>query len=247
MNPSTIIHDFEGEPLLTFHWQGRPCWVARHIAMRIGYKNGGKRLPNKILTDWAGEFIEGHDYTLLVGDELAAFNRDLPPDSDGPVGRGSLCLLFEPGVFLVLAKTELPAGKRLRRFLVDEVLPQVARRGTYAPKPGPASQEEIDSILLLFPEFKPRPIRTPSLNARREARLELQARVRSAWVDYCARRLKVSAVHRLIDGIGEQLDPSVRAALEILAAELATDMAVGDVVFPPDDDPAPADALHQAA
>ena len=40
------------------------------------------------------------------------------------------------GLHLVLAKTNLPIGKRLRRFLVDEVLPQLVRTGRYAPEAG---------------------------------------------------------------------------------------------------------------
>jgi hypothetical protein len=41
---STHLHDFEGQPLVTLTWDGRPCWVARQIAARIGYGPDGKLL-----------------------------------------------------------------------------------------------------------------------------------------------------------------------------------------------------------
>lgn len=165
---TTHAHDFEGAPLLTFILDDRPCWVARHIGARLGYSHGGKRLPNKILGDWAEEFIEGHDYRLLEGAELAAFRASLGK-VDGVPGRGSLLVLFEPGLYLVLAKTELPVGKRLRRFLVDEVLPALARTGTYTVESPEPEEAPAEAPALSLPE-------------RREARLLLQAQVRDAWV-----------------------------------------------------------------
>lgn len=235
---STHLHEFEGQPLVTLTWDGRPCWVARHIGARLGYSHDGKRLPNKILGEWSDEFVAGHDYALLQGEDLAAFRTAVSASGLGSaqVGRGSLLVLFESGLHLVLAKTNLPLGKRLRRFLVDEVLPQIARTGRYTPEPdlddGPVPQDEVDRILLLFPEFKPR---TPTLSQRREGRLGLQARTRARWVDVCDRRLKVAALHRVVDTLGDLLDEGTRAALEIVAAEIATGLDLATSLLPDPD------------
>lgn len=216
---ATFTHDFEGEPLVTLTTQGRPAWSARHIGARLGYSHAGKRLPNKILGEWADEFIEGRDYAFLTGDELEAFKglaAGGPAEIPANTRRG-LLVLFESGLHLVLVKTQRPVGKRLRRFLVDEVLPQLVRTGAYQPTP-PDAEAAVLVITVSVPE-------RPTLPQRREARLALQAETRERWVDLCDRRLKVQALHRTLDRLqGTALLPSdVAATLEVTAAEIALD------------------------
>lgn len=149
---STHLHEFEGQPLVTLSWEGRPCWVARHIGARLGYSHEGKRLPNKIIGEWADEFVSGHDYAFLTGDDLEAFKGIAaggPAEIPASTRRG-LLVLFESGLHLVLAKTNLPIGKRLRRFLVDEVLPQLVhapkvttKRDRPSPAPEPPPSPEV--------------------------------------------------------------------------------------------------------
>lgn len=233
MNPTTThLHNFEGQALVTLTWNGRPCWIARHIGACIGYSQGGKRIPSKILGDWSDEFIAGKDYLLLQGEDLVAFQHSAPQDDGGTFGRGSLLVLFESGVFLLLAKTALPLGVALRRFLVDEVLPQLAREGRYQPRPAP----ELDPNQSLFAELKPRPI-APRRSAQ-EQRLSLQAHTRAAWVDLCDRRLQVRALQRFAEQAGDYLTPGERLAVELLAAEIATGLPLAEVLGDgPGDDP----------
>jgi prophage antirepressor-like protein len=135
---------FEGEPLTTLTWDGKPAWVAREIGRRLGYAGNGKRLVTRIGREWAAEFIEGKDYVLLSGDELAAFKAAVGLGTpEVPSRAGGLLLLLEPGLHLVLTKTNKPIGVRLRRFLVDEVLPQLVRTGAYAPS-GPHGRRRGD-------------------------------------------------------------------------------------------------------
>ena len=124
-----IIHaEFEGRTLSVVSYQGRPAWIAREVGAAIGYARGGKRLVSEITREWADEFIEGHDFVLVDGEDLAALKAlpGLGPDSV-PSRAPGLLLLFEPGLHLVLTRTNKPIGKRLRRFLVDEVMPCLAR------------------------------------------------------------------------------------------------------------------------
>jgi prophage antirepressor-like protein len=244
---TTFLHDFEGDVLVTYTWQGRPCWRARQIGERLGYSHEGKRLPNRILGEWGDEFVPGHDYALLTGDDLSAFNAQILASGlgHGRIGSNKLCLLFEPGVLLVLAKTHLPVGRRLRRFLVDEVLPQIARTGVYqAPPAAPASSGHV---LMLFPDLQPR----PSLSDRRETRLSEQVRVRERWIDYCDRRLAVFALHRLVDELCDVLNPATRRVIEVMAAERATGLPIADLLMTSDGDepppPAAANQPHAAA
>ena len=164
---------FEGEPLTTLSWDGKPAWVGREIGRRLGYAGNGKRLVTRIGREWAGEFIEGKDYVLLSGDELAAFKAAVGLGTpEVPSRAGELLLLLEPGLHLVLTKTNKPIGVRLRRFLVDEVLPQLVRTGSYAPR-GPTVVVEETVLVVAFDAPTPPPT---GLAVRREERLARQAR-----------------------------------------------------------------------
>ena len=207
---------FEGEPLTTLTWKDRPVWVGREIGRRLGYARSGKRLVTRIRREWADEFIEGTDYVLLTGAELAALKATLPPGTQEVPGRTSaLLLLLEPGLHLVLTKTDKPIGRRLRRFLVDEVLPQIVRTGSYSGRP-----PVVDGGLVVVSVHTPA---LPSLAERRETRLALQADVRDRWVDLCDRKLKVATLHRAIDRFQTdvELPRDVVSALEVTAAEIA--------------------------
>ena len=242
------LHEFEGRALATYVWNGRPCWIARHIGARVGYAQEGKRLPSLILKNWSEEFIPGHDYALLQGEDLAAFQTAAAALGAAPsrVGQGSLLVLFESGLHLVLAKTEQPVGRRLRRFLVDEVLPQIARTGAYAADDDgddvdldedPADAPEAPTQLLLFLV----PPRTgPSLAWRREGRMARQVEVRDRWIDLCDRRLKVATLHRAIDVLrGDGLISIADVgALEMEAVRIATGLDLTALVAPPPAAPA---------
>ncbi len=207
---------FEGEPLTTLTWKDRPAWIGREIGRRLGYAVDGKRLVSRIRREWADEFVEGTDYILLTGAELAALKEMLPPGTQEVPGRTSaLLLLLEPGLHLVLTKTDKPIGRRLRRFLVDEVLPQLVRTGSYSAQPA-----GLETALVVVSVRAPR---SPSLAERREARLALQADVRDRWVDLCDRKLKVATLHRAIDRFQGtvELPGDVVSALEVTAAEIA--------------------------
>ena len=130
----TFTHSFQGNPLITVTWQGRPAWIARHIGARLGYHDEGKRFPNTILGEWKDEFIEGKDYVVLAGEDLAAF-KELPgAEGVSPHAHNSLLLLFESGLHLALIKTRKKLGQDLRRFLAEEVMPQLVRTGAYQPE-----------------------------------------------------------------------------------------------------------------
>jgi prophage antirepressor-like protein len=137
MTPTAIakISDFNEREVTTMSYRGKPAWIAREIGEAIGYSQGGKRFATRITGEWAGEFIEDHDYVLLAGKELADFKSVFEGTRRVPLksNRGAI-LLFESGLYLALAKTNKPVGKRLRRFLVEEVLPQIARDGSYVPE-----------------------------------------------------------------------------------------------------------------
>lgn len=240
----TLTRPFEGKPFTTLTWQGRPAWVARQVGQVLGYSGQGKRLTNKILGEWNAEFLDGRDYAFLEGDDLAAF-RAMSADGPEPVSshaRNGLLVLFESGLNLVLLKTRSPIGIRLRRFLADEVLPQLARRGAYTPTTDPddalGEVDPRDEGAWTLPHG-PTVIVTatrPCLAERREDRLFLQARTRAAYVDLCDRRFRVAALHRVVDTMRNVLDAGAVIALEVVAGEIATGLSI-ESLFDGDDDP----------
>jgi len=208
-------HEFEGKPLVTLTYDGKPAWVGRHIGARLGYSHRGKRLPNKILGDWKDEFIEGTDYAFLTGDELAALKKTT--DTVSPNANSSLLILFQSGLWMVLVKTRRAVGKRLRRFLVDQVLPQIARTGEFSHE-----REVVGGVVVSLELAR----NEEPLASRRETRLARQAATRERWVDVCDRKLKVGALHRVIDR-APILSEDVVAALEVSAAEIALGADLG--------------------
>ncbi len=135
-----ITNDFEGTALTTIQYQGRPCWIANEIGTALGYAHGGRRLIQSVTKNWRREFAPGTDYLILKGKELKDFKSLLADDTDLvssklEQSRRGIMLLFETGLYLVVQKTEKPAGVRLRRFLAEDVLPQIRRTGSYTPPP----------------------------------------------------------------------------------------------------------------
>ena len=212
MSPLVRLNsDFEGKPLTTLRWKGRPAWVCRQLGAALGYANAGKRLVSKIGGDWSPEFIEGLDYFLVEGDELGVF-KELAKDS--PVALSSrvnrkLLVLFESGVHLVLAKTTKPIGRRLRRFLVDQVLPQLARDGRYDPDRVSSAGQTV--WLSVAP---PTVLGDPRL--AREQRLARK-------LEFDDRRFRVATLLRTLDVLTAlgRLAADVRADYEVWACELA--------------------------
>lgn len=215
----TFTHTFHGAPLMTVTWQGRPAWIARHIGARLGYAQDGKRFPNTILGEWKDEFIEGKDYALLSGPDLAAFKALPGAEELSPHTHSRLLLLFESGLHLALIKTRKKLGKDLRQFLARQVLPQLVRTGAYRSDRKPAATPSPGALVLLSVASRP----APSLAERRETRLEHQADVRDRWVDLCDRRLQVHTLHRTIDRLegSSGVSADEAATLQITAAEIA--------------------------
>ncbi len=204
MNALVRLRDtFEKHTLTTLEIEGRPAWVAREIGEAIGYAQRGKRFATKITGEWSGELIAGHDYRVLTGSELSAFKQGVFQGT-GSVPLGSnrgLVVLFESGLHLALVKTRKPAGIRLRRFLADEVLPQLVRTGQYAPETA-----------------------EPSLAALREHRLQQKADLEARRVAVLERKAEAEALRETVRALHRlgQIDARTLAVYEVQAAELVT-------------------------
>lgn len=154
-----IVH-FEGQPLHTLSIRGRPAWSAREIGTLLGYSHEGKHFAGKIASEWANEFVPERDFTLLAGEELADAKRQCLEVSASTRG---LLVLFESGLHLALVKTQMPVGVRLRRFLVDEVLPKLVRNESIDGEDDESLLEHIVSIRGLKADTEDRKFRYRAL------------------------------------------------------------------------------------
>jgi excisionase family DNA binding protein len=150
--PLARVETFEGNRLPTYNFRGRECWIAADVGRALGYAHEG--LVRVIRKDWADEMIEWQDFEVLTGESLQDFKATgFPPDersgSRSPQDHersGSrarhLLILYETGLNFVCVKTDKPLGRKLRRFLVERILPEL-RRGTFpAPEPDRAAADE---------------------------------------------------------------------------------------------------------
>jgi len=125
---SIQVFNFEGRALPAFSFRGRECWIAQDVARVLGYESKGW---SNSWGRWvaADELLEGQDFATLRGQDLREFKASLGATTDSVVAKTTqLTVLFEPGLNVVCILTEKPLGKRLRRFVAEQVLPDLRRR-----------------------------------------------------------------------------------------------------------------------
>jgi prophage antirepressor-like protein len=126
--PTIFSGQFEGRHFTAYVFQGRPCVIAAGAGRAIDYADDGKVLPDVIRKHWSDEMEEGKDFAVLTGAALHDFKAILDVIDAASVSRApNLMVLYESGLYLVCLKTEKPLGKKLRRYLADEVLPALRR------------------------------------------------------------------------------------------------------------------------
>lgn len=231
----TFTRSFRGKPLTTLVWGERLAWVASHVGTVLGYAGHGRRLVHHVLGDWNAQFAEGHDYLFLTGSALAALQGI---GTEGPVvtsphAPSGLLLLLEPGLQLVLEKTDPEVATDLQRFLDEDVLPRMTGE-TSAPANAPGVRE--DSQIWTMPSGVLSLVVGPTRAERQEARVHLQAQTKASWVALCERRFRVDALHRLLDTLGSTLHDAAKVAIELTAAEIATGINLASLLDDPDDD-----------
>lgn len=158
MTPQTFT--FEGAPLQVLQVDGRSAWIAREIGKVLGYAKEGKGLIDTINQRWEDEFIYGIDCEIFRGVYQTPLNENSNLKLANP--RGHL-VLFESGLHLALLKTSKPLGRQLRRWLVSDVLPQIAKTGAYSPNSAQAGDD-------LSPSYENIDITRKNIEASQELR-----------------------------------------------------------------------------
>lgn len=208
MTLEKITSEFEGKNITTVTYNGRPCWIAAEVGRILGYARDGQRLVNNITDDWSDEFIKQHDYILLDGEELKEFKKGMEVNTESvSTYSRHLLLVYESGLHLCLTKTNKPIGRRLRRFLVDEVIPQLVRDGQYSPE-----REIVDN------RISTKRYIDNSKTILREERL-------AAWQGYQMQKEKSQAIEKMLDKLRSLncINDDTYAAYLVIAAEMHTD------------------------
>ena len=218
-NPVRAVHRFEDRPVTTLLYKDRPAWIAREVGEALGYSQNGKRFASRITGEWSSEFRSDQDYAVLTGSEAALLRQSLGSEGTDPVplrsNRG-VVVLYESGLYLALAKTGKPAGVRFRRFLADEVMPQLARTGRYAPEEG-ARQTDLPLVPSAQAALVPtRQQETGLVKLEREQRLLAKQELSRRKFESGVLRQTVRSLHE-----AEQIDQVTRLAYEVVAAEIA--------------------------
>jgi hypothetical protein len=187
---SVAIHTFEGRKLHTVDFGGQPAWLAREVGAVAGYAARGQRLVKKILGPWRDELVEGVDYLFMAG-KPEGMNTHLE------VGPAPL-VLFRSGIDVVLGKTCKPIGKRLRKFIITDVLPdwQPVRR-----------------------ELPPTPLR-PGESTDPSVLRETRLRDKLDYLDRRFRSAALSKANRILRDLG-RIDDETFAFTELMATQIA--------------------------
>lgn len=136
-------------PLTAVTYKGRAAWIGVQLGEALEYKPGAA-LCEQLRDEWADEFTEGLDFDLLRGAELAEFKKlvaDAVDTGQNPVSNlgktnRELMLIYESGLWKALMLTKKPAGKRLRKWLGETVMPEIAATGGFISGATPAQAED---------------------------------------------------------------------------------------------------------
>jgi prophage antirepressor-like protein len=110
MNNQIIPFDFENNPVRIMLIDGQEWWVARDVAVALGYKS-----PNRA--------FHLHCKGIPKWNSL---------ETDG--GTQKMRIINEGDVWRLITHSNLPEAQRFEKWLFEEVLPQIRKTGAYIPE-----------------------------------------------------------------------------------------------------------------
>jgi prophage antirepressor-like protein len=107
------VFDFEQRAVRVELIEGEPWWVARDVALALGYPestaDNAKRMTDHIPEEWKGRY-------------------PIPT----PGGVQEILCLSEQGLYFFLARSDKPMALPFQKWIAGEVLPRIRRTGQYA-------------------------------------------------------------------------------------------------------------------
>lgn len=109
--------------------EDEPWWFVSDVEEYLGYTSGSLR--SIIRGDWEKELGDGVDFRVLEGQDLESFRQIASDLKSVSNMTRRVMLLSESGIHAVTLLSRKPKGRKLRRFLADEVLPSLRKTGSY--------------------------------------------------------------------------------------------------------------------
>lgn len=141
---------FEGHPVRVVEIDGAPWFVGKDVAERLGYA----------------------DPTTAIRSHCKGVQKLHPLPSEG--GTQNVRVLSEPDVLRLIVGSNLPAAQRFERWVFEEVLPSIRKRGAYI-----AGQEKVATGEMSPAELMARALKAAEATIREAeaARLRAEAKV----------------------------------------------------------------------
>jgi prophage antirepressor-like protein len=106
-----LVRLFDEKPIRTVVVRGEPWWVAKDVAVALGYANPQKAVRDhctnaKPVGVWGERFVHPIDPQTIV--------------------------IAEPDLYRLIIRSNLPAAERFERWIFEEVLPAIRKTGSYS-------------------------------------------------------------------------------------------------------------------
>lgn len=134
-----VEHPVFGTTTIFYNKLGKTAWIGTEIKTKLGIQN-----IHKTSLDAGLEL--GRDYVVIKKKGNEEFFAQVSSLNLLNAKTPTITLIFESGLWLLCQNSTKPVGKKLRRWLADEVLPSISRTGKYEnnqPKKISISQEEL--------------------------------------------------------------------------------------------------------
>lgn len=117
LEPIIFTHEEFGE-FRTFWIDGKPYFIGKEVATKLGYKNSRDALKNHVKDKHKKDGVAIRD----------AIGR-----------KQDVTLISEPGLYTLILKSTLPAAEKFQDWVTEEVLPTLRKTGSYSM---PGSEKE---------------------------------------------------------------------------------------------------------
>lgn len=187
-NNEIQIFNFQDNNVRVINIDNEPWFVGKDVCERLGYTN-----PNKAMNDHCKGITKR--YPLMTAG-----------------GMQEVRILSEADVMRLICGSTLPEAQKFERWVFEDVLPCIRRRGAYVATNGSESPEEL--YLRALTALKDALDRQKTICAEQEAQLRNQA----PDVEYCKRVLAADNLHT-INAIAVHLGVSAVKLNKFLSAE----------------------------
>ena len=125
----TFHHQMFGEIRTMTNEKGEVFFVGKDVAQALGYNN-----PLKAIRDHVDEDDKGVNVSFTPG------------------GKQKTTIINESGLYSLILSSKLPQAKAFKRWVTNEVLPQIARTGGYIPTKDAMGRElsDLEVMCLAF-------------------------------------------------------------------------------------------------